>query len=201
MVRNVVFDVGNVLVRWEPQDVVAKVFPEELFPYDLTRKLVKSQTWYDLNLGKLTEHEAIQAYNRELNIPLERLEQLMQALKEALLPLDGSFELLDRLVSAEVPTYCITDNVHEIVSFLKAKYDFFDKFKGVVVSAEVGILKPDERIYQHLLTQYDLVPHESVFLDDRKANVEGAIQVGMKGIHFTDALSCEQKLKELNLEF
>jgi putative hydrolase of the HAD superfamily len=124
---------------------------------------------------------------------------MMDILKDSLIPLDGSFELLEEIYNLGIPLYSITDNVKEIVSFLKTKYNFFDKFIGVAISAHIGVLKPCEKIYQYLLDRYQLVPQDTVFIDDLHANVEGARMVGMKGIHFSDAASCRNELKRLGV--
>ncbi len=198
-IKNIVFDVGNVLVRWAPLDVVSAFFPQEKSPQDLTVKIFKSPLWYDLNLGKLTEKEALKIYSQQLAIPESTLTDLMIAVRESLVPLEGSFELLDELHAKGVPLYSITDNVNEIVAFLKDRYDFFDKFLGTVVSAEIGVLKPSPVIYKHLIDSYHLIPEETVFIDDLLKNVQGAQNVGLHGIHFTDAAQCRRELRKLSI--
>lgn len=157
-VKNIVFDVGNVLIKWSPQDIVRNFFKQEPSSDELTLKLFKSSVWFDLNLGKLTEKEAIQIYKKQLGIPQETLENLMLAVRESLVPLEGSIELLEELYTQGFPLYSITDNVIEIVSFLKARYDFFQKFSGIVVSGEIGALKPSPLPYETLIKSYSLVP-------------------------------------------
>ena len=198
-IKNIVFDVGNVLVKWAPSEITAVAFPDEPFPIDLSQRIFKSPIWYDLNLGKLTEAQSIKLYNQQMGISEEALEKMMDIVKNSLTPVDGSFELLEAIYDLGIPLYSITDNVKEIVSFLKNKYDFFDKFIGVIVSADIGVLKPSEKIYQHLLDQYQLKPQETVFIDDLITNVEGARKVGMQGIHFIDAAACRYELRHLGV--
>lgn len=197
MIKNIIFDVGNVLLKWQPETVVARFFPEELV-LTLTQAMFRSQHWRNLNLGKLTEAELIHIYHQELRIDSDRLRQLMQAVKESLLPVDHSLELLNNLYQSGYSLFSLTDNVHEIMAYLKLKYNFWDLFKGVVVSAEVGYLKPMKQIYQKLIDLYDLDPRKSVFIDDLLANVEGAKSLGMQGIQF---LSAQQFITELNKIF
>jgi len=199
-IKNVVFDIGNVLLRYAPEEVVRLAFPQELFPEDLTKSIFKSQIWYDLNLGKITEKQAIRQYHRKLSIPVVKLEELMSAVKESLLPLEGSLELLDELYRKEITLYSITDNVKEIIKYLKGKYTFFNVFSGMSISAEIGVLKPAAKIYNHLIENYNLDPQETVFLDDLKANVEGAESIGMKGIHFNNAAQARKELQALGIE-
>jgi putative hydrolase of the HAD superfamily len=197
MLKNIVFDIGNVLVRWSPYNIMATVFNNESDLTGLAQKFFKSSIFYDLNLGKVTEEEAISLYSRELDLPHHIVKKIFTVGKESLTPLEGSFELLEDAYQAGIPLYSITDNVREIVTHLKERYSFFDKFKGAVISAEVGILKPSARIFHRLIDTYSLVPEETVFIDDVQANVEGAEKVGMKGIQFTDAANCRQELISL----
>ena len=197
--KNIVLDIGNVLVKWSPQSIIAKVFNDGQDAEKVFLSIFKAPTWYDLNLGKITENEAIHIYNQKLGIPLHQAEEFMHEVKESLTPVEGSFELLDELEQAGFPIYSITDNVREIINFLKTKYTFIDKFRGMAVSAELGVLKPDEKIYRYLLDQYNLCPEDSIFLDDLLPNVEGARNVGMQGIHFTTAAACREDLKKFGV--
>lgn len=193
MIKNIIFDIGNVIVKWQPAEVVAKLFPNENAA-ELTQAIFKSQIWYDLNLGKFSELEAINKLHLSLNIDIQQLNHLMYEIKESLLPVDDSFDLLTNLTQT-YSLYALTDNVHEIVSYLKNKYEFWNVFKGIVVSAEVGFLKPMQEIYSHLIELYQLNPAESIFIDDLLDNVNGAKSVGMHGIQFLDTAQCIRDLK------
>lgn len=199
-VNNVIFDIGNVLVRWSPLDVVKNFFPDDDSHQELTLKLFKSPVWFDLNLGKLTENEAIEIYSQQFNLPKAQFDELMMAVKQSLVPLEGSIELLEELHRKNVHLYSITDNIKEIMHYLKSRYDFLNKFKGIVVSAEVGVLKPSPVIYQQLIDNHDLKPAESVFIDDLEKNVQGAKDVGLHAIQFTNAERCRQDLRALGLD-
>ncbi len=198
-----VFDVGNVLLTWDPLNVVHTVFPDEASPQSLTQAIFKSEIWLDLNRGLITENEAVSLYRKQLPaIFQDQFEELMRQIKISLTPIPGSFELLEKLHKNHVPLYSITDNVKEIVEDLKVKYDFWQKFTGLVVSADVGVLKPAPEIYLHLLQDYQLNPSETLFIDDHLPNVIGAHQVGMSAFQFIDAVSCERILRnEYKIKF
>lgn len=199
-IQNIVFDVGNVLVRWDPQSIIEQVFPEQENQVALMQSIFKHQTWYELNLGTLSEKEAIAHYHQRLGLDRYRLESMLQVVKESLLPIPGSFELLQRLYDLAFPLYALTDNTHDIMAYLKTKYRFWPLFKGVVVSAEIGHLKPSQEIYHYLLEHYQLKPQETLFLDDLAANVEGARKVGMAAIQFTSPAQCIQALKDYQID-
>ena len=197
-IKNVIFDFGNVLVRWVPYEVIKLVFPE----YDPVQFYEQIRpVWVDLNLGQLSIKEAIIIYQNKLNISEKQITRLMHELTISQTPISNSLELLHKLYAANIPLYSITDNIKEIIEYHRIHSNFLHYFKGIVVSANIGVLKPDQKIYKYLLNQYNLNPTESVFIDDVAANVEGALSVGMHAFQFIDAKSCENKLIELEIVF
>lgn len=200
VIKNIVFDIGNVLLRWEPLYILTKNFPDIIDPVPLARQIFESDIWRDLNLGKITEEEAIELYSSNLEeITVQQLTDLMKTVKNSLAPVTGSLELLKNIHNSRISLYSITDNVQEIMSFLRKKYDFLKVFRDIIVSAEVGVLKPSKTIYLHLINKYQLIPDETVFIDDLSKNVEGAKLVGMHGIHFSTAHDCKIKLRQLGV--
>lgn len=193
-IKNIVFDVGNVLVRWEPLEVINSTFPE-FEAKEFYQKMY--HTWIDLNLGKLTENEAINHYHASLEVSKERLSNFMLALKHHQKPIDGSIALLKKLQKLDVKLFAITDNIKEIMDYHRKFSDFPKYFKDIIVSADLGMLKPDRRIYRYLLDKHKLNANESVFIDDVPVNVQGAIAVGMEAFQFIDYESCEKKLMNL----
>ena len=198
MIKNVIFDIGNVLVRWDPLTVVAQFFPPPADCQALTRRLFRSEEWFALNLGKITELELLQLYHQQLGIDLALLQALMQAVKESLLPIPGSFAILDNLYQAGIPLYALTDSTKEIVKYLQGKYQFWKKFKGIVVSAEIGYMKPSAFIYQYLLDTYQLKAAETLFIDDYLPNIEGAKQLSLQTIQFENASQCSADLRRID---
>lgn len=195
-IKNVVFDFGNVLVKWSPLEVLRVVFPERSAE-ELYQDI--RPVWLDLNLGKVSEKEAAVLYLKQLNIPENKTFEMFHAFKTSQVPIPGMFELLETLRNLSVPLFAITDNVKEIVEWYKTHMNFLGYFIDVVVSADIGVLKPDRRIYEHLLNKNKLVAAESVFLDDLLINVEGAKAVGMAAFQYTDVTSCIGNLKSLGV--
>lgn len=200
VIKNIVFDIGNVLLRWEPLYIITKNFSDIIDPVPLACQIFESDIWRDLNLGKITEEEAIALYSSNLEeITVQQLTDLMKTVKISLTPVTGSLELLKNIYNSSISLYSITDNVQEIMSFLRNKYDFLKVFRDIIVSSEVGVLKPSKTIYLHLINKYQLIPDETVFIDDLSKNVEGANLVGMHGIHFSTAHDCKIKLRQLGV--
>ena len=198
-VKNVVFDVGNVLVKWDPISVVRKTFPEMDNPEDFLPLIFRHPFWYDLNLGKLSIKEAIEEYHKALNIEKDSLKKLFDNAKESLVLLEDTLVIVEELYRSQVSLYIITDNIHEFMAHLKQRYSFWNMFQGVVVSAEIGYLKPSPFIYRYLLENHQLNPQETVFFDDLQANVEGAKALDMHSFQFVGAAQCAEDLKKLGI--
>ncbi|PMN88340.1 HAD family hydrolase [Enterovibrio norvegicus] len=200
-IKNVVFDVGNVLVRWNPVEIIRLTFGDDVDATELVKRVFQQELWLALNRGELTEQDAKHQYVQTLSLSPSEVERLFYYIKQTQIPLFGTVALMKRLKTAGYATYALTDNVHEIVAFLKDEYDFWPLFEGAIVSAEVGCLKPNADIFHQLFDTFDLNATETVFLDDVAKNVEGAQKVGMSAIQFTQASQAERELQEMGLRF
>ncbi|EJE4174012.1 HAD family hydrolase [Vibrio rotiferianus] len=198
-VRNIVFDVGNVIVRWEPLEIIRLTFVESEDHEQLAKAIFQSQMWVNLNKGLISEAEAKTQYQQTLGLSEWECEQLFYYVKQTQRLIVGSIELIQHIKSAGYNVYALTDNVHEIVSYLKSTYSFWPLFDGAIVSADVGMLKPQPEIYHSLLNKFELIASETVFIDDMLYNVEGAKSVGMHAIQFEDIGQCEKDLISLGL--
>ena len=200
-IKNIVFDVGNVLVVWDPVEIIRSYYADLPAPEALAEEIFKHPTWYALNTGEITEAEALAAYAKRLRLPSEDLEQLMVHAKASLVLIEGSLDILKRAHQANYALFALTDNTVDILAHLKQRYDFWDLFQGIVSSADVGCLKPNPAIYHHLLQTYGLKPSETVFIDDLDHNIAGAKDVGMDGFVFENPASCLQELKKRDIQF
>lgn len=195
-IKNVVFDIGNVMVRWSPQEIIRLTFSERVDINDTAQKIFQSESWFDLNKGLLTENETKNRLRSQFELTEQVVDTLFYYVKQTQIPLYGSMDLLVRVKAAGYGVYALTDNVIDIVEFLQQTYDFWPLFDGAVVSAEVGLLKPQPEIYQRLLLDNQLIAEETIFLDDMPHNVKGAQAVGMHAFQFEDAWQAERMLKE-----
>ncbi|WP_087026312.1 HAD family hydrolase [Thaumasiovibrio subtropicus] len=198
-IKNIVFDIGNVFVRWAPAEIVRLAFGSRFDPETTAARWFQSEIWIELNKGRFSEEEAKQRFEQTFDLSRDDVDRLFYYIHESQIAIYGTRDLLNRLKAKDYKVYALTDNVHEIVAFLKSRYLFWPLFDGAIVSAEVNCLKPGAEIFQHLLSQYDLDPAECVFIDDVQANVDGAKSVGMKGIQFTQAHLCEEELLALGV--
>ncbi|KZN30165.1 hypothetical protein N480_04240 [Pseudoalteromonas luteoviolacea S2607] len=200
-IKNVVFDIGNVVVRWSPEDIISMTFGRSHFDSGLIERVFYTDIWLDLNKGLMSEEETKLRYQKELGLNQSDCDRLFHYIKHSLIPIYNSEALIERVKKAGYKVYALTDNVHEIVDYLKETYQFWPLFEGAIVSADLGVLKPQPAIYDALLTQFSLNANETVFIDDMPHNVAGAKTMGIEAIQFEDAGQCEDELKKLGLAF
>jgi putative hydrolase of the HAD superfamily len=200
-IKNIVFDIGNVIVRWDPIRISTRTFGAERSTPEFVGSIFGPETWLPLNRGELTATQAKEAYQDRLGLSAAEADKLFYNINDSLDLLTDTIALMERLQRAGFRIFALSDNVHEIVHYLKQRYDFWRFFEGAVISAEIGLLKPSPAIFLHLLETHALRAEECVFLDDVLANVEGARAVGMQALQFSHARRAEQELKSLGLVF
>lgn len=199
-IQNVIFDIGNVLVRWDPQWIIEKAFGKERASEPFIHSIFPGENvWIPLNLGEITATEAMQRYRDRLGLTAEETDRLWLAILDSLTPVPGAIEFMEQLKSMGMRLFALSDNVHEIVSHLKAEQDFWPYFEGAVISAEVGMLKPDPKIYQHLLTTHQIEGKNTIFFDDIEKNVQGAKSVGIEAFVFTTVAQAKADMRTLDL--
>ena len=199
-IRNIVFDVGNVLVPWDPAGIERSAFGKARVEAEgFVPPLRGNPVWLAVNRGELSLEEAKAVYVAEHGFTPQDIDALWEALYASFPLITDTRAMMDELKEAGYRLFAITDNVHEIVAQLKREYDFFDLFEVAAVSAELGVLKPDPRIYRWLLDTAEIEAGESVFLDDVQRNVDGAKAVGMEACLFTTAAKAREDLRALGV--
>jgi len=200
-IRNVVFDIGNVLVRWDSLGIVEAAFGLAGDEAVARRHALfgESDIWRALNRGEHTEAGAKAAYVEAGLMTADEAEAMFAALYASLHLLEDTPPLMERLKTAGYRIFALTDNVREIVAHLEGTHDWWAHFEHVTNSAEIGVLKPDPAIYRHMLDTNALVPEETVFFDDMPGNVAGAHAAGMHAFVFTEAAQAERDLQSLGV--
>jgi len=113
--------------------------------------------------------------------------------------IDDAVDVLRDLKAASVPLYALSNWSAETYPVARGRYDFLDWFDGVLISGDVGVTKPDPRIFDELCDRFGLAPARTVFVDDRVANVEGARRYGLVAVQFTSGVTLRAALRDLGL--
>ena len=199
MPTTVVFDLGNVLVRWNPRLLYEQLIPdadelEQFFGTVITHDWIRDQdagrTFAD-GIALLTAQ--FPHYEHEIRAFWERWEEMVPG------PIEETVEILAELRQRQIPLYALTNWSHETFPIARPRFPFFEWFAGIVVSGDVQLVKPDARIYRHLLDAHGLRAEDCVFIDDSPANVAGAEAVGIAAVHFRSPERLRQDLIELKL--
>jgi HAD superfamily hydrolase (TIGR01509 family) len=192
--KNVVWDVGNVLLSWNVRTILQDHLPPG---HDLDlyrREIFDHRDWIDLDRGTLDEEEAILRFAQRTGAPLDLLHRLVHASKSALTPMPESLALLEELHRRGVGLYVLSNMSHGTWEFLRPRHDFWDRFHGIVISAQVRLVKPDPAIYRHLLDAHSLAAGETLFMDDRPENVAGARSLGIHSFLFEGASHARDRI-------
>lgn len=188
MIRNIVFDMGNVLVIYDPVRVCRVYAQDEREIEWIRRELFGSEEWILLDKGAVTEEEAMERVRRRL--PNERLRALADRCMQEwhihnIEPRPGMEELVRDLKGMGLEIY-LCSNASRRLRVYEGRLPGNRYFDGTIVSAEEGVLKPDAAIYKRLFEKYSLCPEECFFIDDLPANIEGGRACGMDGYCFAD---------------
>ena len=190
----VVFDVGNVLLRWDPRHLYRKLFDDEA-RMEWFLSTVCTGAWnIEQDRGRDWD-EAVALLVRDYPVHETPIRAFHERWHETVSgPIEENVALLERLQGAGVPTYCITNFSGPKFVEARQRFPFLGSFDGVIVSGDERLLKPDPEIYRRLLTRYGLEARDCIFIDDSKANVDGARAVGMHAIHFVEPMDLAAEL-------
>lgn len=184
MIKNIVLDMGNVLIRFDPELFLSRYALTEEQRKMLLEQVFRSVEWVMLDRGTLDEAGAEQRILPCLPEPLHAVAQdLIEAWDEPLIPVRGMLELVRQLKQQGYQLYLLS-NAAARQPLYWARTEASRLMDGALISAQVGLLKPDPRIYQTFLQRFALCAEECVFIDDTPINVEAAQQEGMAGILF-----------------
>ncbi len=187
MIRNVIFDMGQVLIHFSPELYIERLGISGEDGGILLREVFRRVEWVQLDHGTVTEAEAVRSICRR--VP-PRLHQAVEELvfrwwDRPLDPVPGMKELIAEIKEAGYRIYLLSNaNIQQIM--YHDRIPGTEYFDGRIVSAECGLLKPQREIYRLLLDTYSLRAEECLFIDDSPLNVEGAYCAGIRGIVFDD---------------
>ncbi len=197
MIRNIVFDIGNVLAafRW-------KEYIEELgFEGEAAERLARATTldplWREVDRGVMSLDDIITAMiakDPEIEVDIRLF---FEDRRRLVMEYDYSRGWLEELKARGYRIYLLSNYSQDHFGYISRNFIFFGLEDGRVISFEEKLLKPESRIYEVLLNRYGLKAEECVFLDDTPANFEGAVKIGMKGIIFESYKQGREELEKL----
>ena len=199
-IKNIIFDLGGVLIDWNPHYMYKKIIPND-----------EERTWFIDNICTLDWNEK-QDGGRTIKEAVDELISIYPEHKENIIvyydrweemlngPIKGTLDIFKRIKeNKEFKTYALTNWSAETFPRALQLYNFLHWFDGRVVSGEEKTRKPHKEIYDIILNRFNLLPEETIFIDDNLRNIKAAEDFGIKSIHFTSPESLNLELIKLNI--
>lgn len=197
MIKNIIFDLGNVVLKLKWDIVLDRYTSDKETKELLTKVIFDSEEWKMLDMGTIEKDKALGLMLSKLPVYLhDSCKSIMNEWRDALIINDNMIEFLKKIRNNGYKTFVLSNAPHEIPPFL-TDINLDQYFDGQIISAQEKVSKPDEKIYSLLLDRYDLKPEESIFLDDKKENIDAAINANINGIVY-DYNNHENMLAELD---
>lgn len=189
MIRQIVFDMGKVLVDYESSRVCEYFIKEEAVQRKVETAVFVSPEWILLDMGVITEGQALARIMERLDTEYEKE---MAALclahwhEHCMWAREGMAQVVAELKERGLGIYLCSNASLRLLTCYERVIPGIQLFDGVLFSAEVKCMKPQKEIYEHLFQRFDLKPEECFFIDDLQMNIDGAKACGMDGYCFAD---------------
>ena len=200
-IETIIFDLGGVLVDWNPEYLYTKIFKDDPNKMDWFLKTVCTTSWnMEQDTGRTFEQgsqiliQDYPEYKKEILVFYERWEEMLKGeINDTVLILNSLKEL------NKVKLYALTNWSAETFPIAKRRFGFLQQFEGIVVSGEEKTRKPYSKIYEITLERYGLSPETCLFIDDSIDNVNAAKSLHINALHYTSALQLKSDLNQLGL--
>lgn len=184
MIKNIVFDMGNVVLAFNPYLFVERLNISADDKELLIEKIYRSKEWTYLDNGSRTEAEVIEILKDRIPERLHfELDYLVAHWDEPIVEIEGMYELIGELKKKGYGIYLLSNASSRQHIYWKG-VRAAELFQDTLISADVRLVKPDHRIYRLMLDKFSINPAETVFIDDSIANINAAVEMGIAGFHF-----------------
>ena len=199
--KNLVFDMGNVLIEWNSEKILTAITGDTNLQDLLRKEVFETRLWVETDEGVKTREEVIEIVASKLGD--EYRNEITQLLRYWYKYVDVFTKVQDRIIElskSDYNIYILSNTAYTFYDLVKEGYlPATSVARGIVLSCEEKVLKPDERIYNILLERYNLDPHETIFFDDLPENIWGAARCGINGFvveNESELLTYLDKLRE-----
>ncbi|MDE2385753.1 MAG: HAD family phosphatase [Alphaproteobacteria bacterium] len=196
---NVVFDLGMVLIEWDPRHLYRKVFKDEAEMEWFLAYVCHPEWNLEQDRGRSFDDAVAEATARHpdhaaaIAMYRDRWHEMVPG------AIQGTVAILEELHAKGTPLYAITNWNGDTFRATKLRFPFLDLFRDIVVSGDEKLLKPEPEIFHRLARRAHIKLEDSIFIDDSLKNVKGAEAVGMKGHHFTSPEKLRAELEKLGI--
>ncbi|EPJ49252.1 MAG: hypothetical protein OFPI_25570 [Osedax symbiont Rs2] len=193
---NVLFDLGNVVLNWDPQAIISSLNLTEVKKRAIGSELLGSDYWLELDAGCSSEAEVIERLEQNSVLSARDIQQCLDATKTSLLEIGPTIELMQQIADQQIQMYCLSNMSRETYAFIKDR-PLFNFFEDLVISGEVKLIKPDPDIFNYALDKFSIQAADTLFIDDSQANIDSAAQLGFCTVLFDRSDDCYQQIRAL----
>lgn len=194
--KNIVFDLGGVVVDWNPGRLIREYPGDPEMPVALFEKGFFERFWPDYDRGRVSQTDMVKEISRFTGRCYAECWDFVEFIKHSLRDLPVTQRFIKELSERGYRLFCLSNMSVEFYDYLKDR-EVFSYFEGQIISALEHVIKPEKEIYEVLMNRYDVVPEESVFIDDLEQNIKAARQLGFHTVHFADKEKGMQELKDM----
>lgn len=196
MIKNIIFDLGKVLVSYEPNNIFKYLNFNDETIFEVNKAMFKNDFWKEFDRSKLNDNYILDKfisnnpkYKNEISLAFHNIDKSIDTF-------DYTYEWVSSFKNKGYNLYVLSNYAKTTFEKTREKLNFLNLFDGIVFSFDCKFVKPEFEIYYELIKRYNLTPNECVFIDDKSENISSAKNIGMEGIIFN---SYEQANEEISL--
>lgn len=180
MIKNIIFDVGDVLFDYRWKEALMEHGLNESEAEKLANLILNDHLWYLKDMAIMTDEEVLAEYHKKYPQYANEIDWFMGNIGSFQIPRHEVWEKMHVLKNMGYKIYILSNYPEKLFKQHTKGASFLNDVDGMVISYQIHIGKPNKEIYMYLLKKYDLKAEECLFLDDREANTESAVKLGMK---------------------
>ena len=199
MIKNVIFDLGNVLIDFKPIKYIKSLGYDDEKVLEIFNKTIKDSIWADMDRGIYRDKESyVSAFKTKYPEIQDDIDKFLGGpwIENVIFPLKDNLKMIDLVKEKGLKYYILSNYPKDAFEYTYNMCPFIQNADGMVISYDVLMIKPNKNIYLKLLDKYELKANECLFMDDLDVNVEGAKNVGINAFVFKDLKDGYKKLKE-----
>jgi putative hydrolase of the HAD superfamily len=202
MTKDVVFDFGGVVFNWQPLRLLQETLPESVTDETQARVLAGhifqsfslTSDWALFDLGQIDAEPLAERISKRCGLQASDVLKVIHAIPDHLVPIAGTVALLQHLKAQGHRLFFLSNMPTTYALELERRNDLAAWFDGGIFSSRVQLIKPRPEIFHEAVRRFDLVPENTVFIDDLAHNIEAARALGWQGVQFIDAQHCSSEL-------